>query len=41
MRWIERWVEKRKGFPGGGGVRWHDRVGHFVPADDGDGWANP
>jgi hypothetical protein len=41
MRWIERWVEKRKGFPGGGRVRWHDRVGHYVPADEGDLWANP
>jgi hypothetical protein len=26
MRWIERWVEKRKGFPGGGKPRWYDNL---------------
>jgi hypothetical protein len=26
MRWIERWVEKRKGFPGGGTPRWYERL---------------
>jgi hypothetical protein len=26
MRWIERWIEKRKGFPGGGKPRWYDNL---------------
>lgn len=26
MRWIERWVEKREGFPGGGELRWYERL---------------
>lgn len=26
VRWINRWIERQPGFPGGGKVHWYDRL---------------